>query len=257
MTRVVLCGGDGLVHRAVQFLACQPVEVAIVPTGTGNDFARAFGIGGAAATTLAASAPGSAHVSSADLMAIEPAGAPAAGDTANAGAAAITYAASVVTAGYSGRVNETANRLRCPRGSAKYTIAALLEIGRLRSRPMRLTVEAPTGERTVIEGPTTLVAVANTAFFGGGMKICPDAEPSDGLVDVMSVGALGRVELVRWLPKVFRGSHVRHRAVTSTRGASVTVETDESLWADGEPVGLGGGAVTVRLAPGALRLLTP
>lgn len=239
--RLVLCGGDGLVHRAAQHLAGSSVEVGVVPVGSGNDFVRAFGIGGDAAVALATAAPGVARRRDVDLLVAE--GAPP------------TYAATVLTAGYSGRVNAAANRMRFPPGSAKYTVAAIREIGRLGARFVKLTLGAPDGSVEVIEEPLTLIAIGNTGWFGGGMEICPEADPSDGLLDVVTVGPLSRLEFARWLPSVFKGGHCDHSQVTTQRAAEVTIETTESLWADGEP--FPAAPVTVRAAAGALRLLVP
>jgi diacylglycerol kinase (ATP) len=245
MTRLVLCGGDGLVHRAVQLVAGTPVEVAVVPAGTGNDLARALGIGSSTiGVDVAVAAPGTSSVRPIDLIA------------AHRPDGSVGYATTVLTAGYSGRVALTANAMRFPPGSAKYTVAALREIGRLRPRRMRLTVESADGGQEVIDVPITLVAIGNTSDFGGGMRICPDADPADGLLELVTVGALRRCDLVRWLPKVFRGRHLAHPAVTATTVATVGIETDESLWADGEPIA-DRGPLTVRVAKGALRVVMP
>jgi diacylglycerol kinase family enzyme len=239
--RLVLCGGDGLVHRAVQHVAGSGVEVAVVPVGSGNDFVRAFGIDGEAAVALASARSGTPRVRDVDLLVAD--GTPP------------SYAATVLTAGYSGRVNATANRMRFPPGSAKYSVAAVREIGRLGARFVKLTLRQPDGSVEVIEEPMTLIAIGNTAWFGGGMAICPDADPGDGLLDVVTVGPLSRLEFARWLPSVFKGGHCDHPQVTTERAAEVTIETNESLWADGEP--FTAAPVTVRAAPAALRLLVP
>lgn len=236
LVRVVLCGGDGLVHRAIQLVAGTEVEVAIVPVGTGNDFVRAFQV--ADPIAAAAAPPGSASVRGVDLLRV--------GDA---------YAASVLTGGYSGRVNATANAMRFPPGSQKYTVAAVREIARLRPRDVRLVITTPDGPTREIDEPMTLFAIGNTAWFGGGMKVCPEADPADGIVEVVTVGRLGRLDFVRWLPKVFRGTHVAHRAVTAVAATAVTIETGESLWADGEPVAPAGRTTTVSVAAGALRLV--
>lgn len=241
--RLVLCGGDGLVHRAVQHVAGTGVEVAIVPVGSGNDFARAFGLTAANAADVATMPPGAGSVQPVDLIAA----------TAEDGAR--RHAASVLTWGYSGRVNETANRMRFPPGSAKYTVAALAEIGRLSPRFSKITVQIPDGPIEEIEEPLTLVAVGNTAWFGGGMEICAGADPTDGLLQVTIVGPLSRSEFVRWLPRSFKGTHGDHPAVTMIAASEVTVDTRESLWADGES--FGAAPLTVRAAPGALRLRVP
>jgi diacylglycerol kinase (ATP) len=300
--RVVLCGGDGLVHRAIQVLAGSGVEVAIVPVGTGNDFARAFGIEGAhrgrEAVALAAALPGG-PAAAVDLLRATPFRTTDA-DTADAGS---RVAASVVTAGFSGRVTATANAMRFPPGGSRYTVAALREIGRLRPRPFRLTLTNPAtdadgrnpatdsdacdrnslpdvgdrhrapapgthndpssgdpsngGHTTTIDGEMTMFACANTAWFGGGMQICPDADPFDGLLDVVWVGPVTRLTFVRWLPKVFRGTHLAHPAANAYRAAAVTVETSEALWADGEPFIPANTPTRIDIARAALRLVTP
>ena len=234
--RLVVCGGDGLLHQCLPHVADTAVAVAMVPVGSGNDFARAFGIDHHNAVAVATVAPDHDDVAQIDLL--------RAGDR---------YAASVVTGGYSGRVTATANDLRFPPGSQKYTVAALREIGRLGTVPVTLRLEDEAG--TVLDGDVTMFAIGNTAWFGGGMQICPDAEPTDGLLDVITLGSIGRLAFARWLPTVFRGTHTRHDAVRAGRAAAVTVETGEPLWADGEP--FGEAPVRLVVAPGALRLLVP
>lgn len=251
VARVVLCGGDGLIHRALPHLASTGVDVALVPVGSGNDFARAFGIGAEEAVRLA-TAPANARASSGgvDLIEIE--------DDA---AEPVELAASVLTAGYTGRVNATANNMRFPPGSAKYTVAALREIGRLKPIDVRLALSDEFGNaQQVIEGPLTMFAIGNTSYFGGGMNICPSADATDGLLDVVTVGPIGRFEFARWLPRVFKGEHLNHPAVTVGRAARVRIESSEPLWADGESLAAGAGVQrchTVSARAGALQLLRP
>jgi diacylglycerol kinase (ATP) len=237
-TRLVVAGGDGLVHLAVQELAGSDVVVGVVPLGTGNDFTRALGIRGddvGAAVEAALGEP-----SALDLARTEHG-----------------WVASVATLGFSATVNARANRLAWPRGARRYTLATLLEIRGFRARPLVLDVD---GRRHDVDA--ALVAVANTAFFGGGMEICPTADPTDGRLDVIVIGGVGRLELLRMLPTVYRAAHVRHPAVTRLRGTVVRIERADAppgedaepdwLWGDGEPVGPL--PVTVEAVPGALRL---
>jgi diacylglycerol kinase (ATP) len=237
--RLVVCGGDGLVHQCLPHLAGAGLELGLVPVGTGNDFARAFGIDDDNAVAVATAAADRSTVVEVDHV--------RAGDR---------YAASVVTGGYSGRVTDTANGLRFPPGSSKYTVAALLELGRLDAVPVRLTLGGMGGgEAEVIEDDLTMFAIGNTSWFGGGMEICPDADPCDGLLDVVAIGAIGRLSFARWLPRVFRGRHTGHRAVRLGRASSITIATAEPLWADGEP--FADAPVTLIVERGALRLLVP
>ena len=264
VVRVVLCGGDGLIHRALPYLVHTDVEVAVVPVGSGNDFARAFGISAEASIRLAtapadATAPktgvtdltkGVRHLSSGvDVISL---------DDSDHGWGVL--AASVLTAGYTGRVNATANRMRFPPGSAKYTVAALREIGRLEPVEARLVLMNEAGDdQHVIDGPLTMFAIGNTGYFGGGMHICPSADATDGQLDVVALGPVGKVEFARWLPRVFKGTHLGHPAISTGRAAQVRIESSEPLWADGEALeaNSSGQHHTVVARAAALRLLRP
>jgi len=248
--RVVLCGGDGLIHRALPHLVETEVEVAVVPVGSGNDVARAFGIDANEAVRLA-TAPAGANMSTTGIDVIAVTG---------TNGSSVALAASVLTAGYTGRVNATANRLRFPPGSAKYTMAALSEIGRLAPVEVRLVLTDAIGnEQQVFAGPLTMFAIGNSGYFGGGMHICPDADATDGLLDVVALGPIGKVEFMRWLPSVFKGKHLDHDAITTGRAAAIRIESSEPLWADGEALDADPAehqhSVTAR--PRALRLLRP
>jgi diacylglycerol kinase (ATP) len=221
MTRLVVAGGDGTVHVAVGALAARgaDVTIGIVPVGTGNDIARGFGL------------PLN-DLDAAVSAALAPAGRV---DLIDTGHAPIV---SVATLGFSVDVNERANRLRWPKGSSRYNIATLLELPGLATRPIRLTVDGVAHHINV-----TLLAIGNTTAFGGGMLICPAADPTDGLLDVTVIGPIARLELLRVFPSVFKGTHLDHHAVSTYRGATISVEhVDPNLrpecwiWGDGEPV---------------------
>ena len=231
--RVVLAGGDGLVGRAVAALATTSTALAVLPVGSGNDFARAFGLKAGDLTGAARVALG--PVRPIDVL-MGPGGA----------------AASVATAGFSVTVNERANTLRLgPLGGSRYDLATLLELPRF--QPIELTVAVDGGPPT--HHRSMLVAVANTRFFGGGMDICPAASPDDGLLDVTVVEAVSRLELLRTFRRVFKGTHLTHPAVRTYRGTTITRERGDgplSVWADGEP--FGDGPITLRAEHHALRL---
>jgi len=236
MERLVVAGGDGLIHHVLPALAATDVVLGIVPVGTGNDFARALGLPNRLRPAVAAALGPARPV---DLVATDDG----------------RWAATVVTGGFSGQVNARANNLRFPPGQQRYTVATLAELRRLRPVTLTLTIPADDGEGTapdLVERHTsTLFAVANTRYFGGGMAICPGARPDDGLLDVTIVGPTTPFQLARMLPTVFPGRHIRHPAVTTRRARWVQVETDTNLWADGEPFGLGG---RLEAAAGALRV---
>jgi diacylglycerol kinase (ATP) len=228
--RIIVVGGDGMTHLALQAVAGSDTVLGVVPVGTGNDFARAFEVGDAGDVRTAAA------------RALGP---PRPIDAIHTDRG---WVASVATAGFSGDVIARAGRLPWPRGPRRYTAATVLEIARLASRELRLVVDGQGHDLDL-----ALLAVANTAWFGGGMQICPAARPDDGLLDVTTVGRVGRIELLTYLPRVFSGAHLDHPKTTTYRGRTVRVECDGlDMWGDGES--LGTGSITFTAVPGAVNL---
>ena len=229
--RLVVVGGDGLVHIAVQALAGTQTVLGLVPQGTGNDFARALGLLGADLPATIESALG------------EPVAVDALRTTHG-------WGATVATLGFAGDVNARANAMRFPRGATRYSLATLLQLPRLR----RLQITATLDDETC-RLDTTMLSIGNTAFFGGGMKTCPGAQPFDGEMEIVVVGAISRRTFLRVFPKVFGGSHVDHPAVSVMRGRSLRLESpDEAIdvWVDGEL--LGPLPVDIEVVAGALQV---
>jgi diacylglycerol kinase (ATP) len=101
--------------------------------------------------------------------------------------------------------------------------------------------------------PVTLVAVGNTSWYGGGMKVCPGADPADGLFDVTVVGAISRLELIRTKPLLTAGTHVEHRAVHTFRAGRVELSSPGvTTYADGERIAPL--PAIAECVPGALRV---
>ncbi|MFF0774209.1 diacylglycerol kinase [Nonomuraea wenchangensis] len=236
---LVAFGGDGLVHLAVQAVAGTDVPLGIIPAGTGNDIAAALGV--PCKDPLAA-----ARVVLRMKSRLVDAARVRAGRTEE-------LFAGVLCCGFDSRVNERANRLTWPAGPARYVVAMVEELRSFRPVPFRLVLD----DDEVIEREAMLVAVANTPSYGGGMRVCPDALPDDGLLDVVMVGALPKGEFLRVFPSVYRGTHSGHPAVTVRRARTVRLEAaDEAglvAYADGERVGPV--PVECEVRPGALRVL--
>ena len=225
--RVIVVGGDGIVHLAVNVLATSGVVLGIVPVGTGNDGARSLGLPLNTTAAIAAALGPAVDVD---------------GLRTSHG-----WALTVATAGFGVEVNKRANRLRWPRGAARYKRATLEALPGLQPLPLVLTVDGVSHEISV-----TLIAVGNGAYFGGNMLICPAASPMDGQLDVTVVGPLGRLELLRFFPTVYDGSHLLHPKVHTYRGRVITLDGVAELWADGEP--LGPLPAMLEAVPGALRI---
>ncbi|GII61214.1 diacylglycerol kinase [Sphaerisporangium krabiense] len=230
---LVAFGGDGLVHLAVQAVAGTGVPLGVIPAGTGNDIAAAFGIPRdlrAAADVVAAGA-----VRVADLARTD------GGE----------WFAGVMACGFDSKVNERANRMTGPPGAARYLLAMLRELRAFAPIPFTVTLDGETSA-----GEATLVAVANTGSYGAGMRVCPQAEPDDGLLDVLTVGPMPAAAFLRVFPRVYRGTHLGHPAITARRARRVTIDAPGVIaYADGER--LGPLPLTCEIVPGALRLLAP
>ncbi len=226
--RVIAVGGDGTLHLALQGVVGTGAVLGLVPAGTGNDYARAFGLFGLSVEEATERALGPARP--VDVIRTD----------------RQRWVAFSVTGGFSVDVNVRADRMRFPRGPSRYTVATLLTMPGLRHRELAVTVD---GQRS--EYRSALFAVNNTPTFGGGMAICPDADPTDGLLDVCVVGPASRTTMLRLLPSVFEGGHVGHRHVHMLRGRTVTIEGEPmDLVGDGETIGTT--PITLAAVPGAV-----
>ncbi|HEV2087801.1 MAG TPA: sphingosine kinase, partial [Cryptosporangiaceae bacterium] len=155
---------------------------------------------------------------------------------------------SVLASGFDSAVSERANLMRWPRGPRRYDVAIVRELLRLAPKAFELELD---GDRWA--GPATAVSVGNTSTYGGGMRVCPTADHTDGLFDVTVVGPISRTELVRFKPRLYAGTHVDHPGVHTHRAATVTLRAaGVAAYADGEP--LGALPLTVDCVPGALRV---
>lgn len=242
---LVVVGGDGSVNEVANGLAGlgrQP-EVAVVPRGTGWDFSRTFGIPRNIDDAVQVALEG-------DLRTIDLG---RASYRAWDGSDATSSFANVASAGMSGaiakRANETTKALG---GKASYLWATFAVFSGWEATEIEVTVD---GERRA--GPMFDVVVANGRFFGGGLEVCPEAEPDDGLFDVLTIGDVTKRDLVQTMPKMYRGAHLPHPKAELLRGASVTVTTETPLpiELDGEQPGTT--PVTFEVAAGAFSLRVP
>ncbi|MFD9440352.1 diacylglycerol kinase [Streptomyces sp. NPDC060006] len=235
---LVAVGGDGMANLALQAVAGTSTPLGLVAVGTGNDFARALGLpvrDPAAAGRVVAEALKEARLRDIDL-----------------GRVAGTWFGTVLASGFDSRVNDRGNRMRWPTGRFRYDLAMLAELAALRPFPYRVTLDD--GEVRDVEA--TLVAVGNGPSYGGGMRICPGADLTDGLFDVTVVGACSRTTLLRVFPRVYKGTHVGHPEVTVHRAARVELAAEGITgYADGEP--LGPLPLTAECVPGAVRVAGP
>jgi diacylglycerol kinase (ATP) len=240
---VVVVGGDGTVHEAVNGLVGSSAELGVIPRGTGTDFVRTFGIPTKLDEALGVLAGG--RTRTIDLGRAE--------YRAWDGSDGSAYFANVASAGMSGAVAQRANETtKALGGRVSFLWATLAVFARWRNSEVTVEVDAERRQARMLD-----VVVANCQFLGGGMRMCPDAVPDDGLFDVLLIGDITKRDLALTLPKVYRGTHLPHPKAEALRGRAVAVEAPVPL-----PVELDGeqpGTTPVRLeiVPGALRLRVP
>lgn len=237
---LVVAGGDGMTHIGVNACGGTPVPLGIIPTGTGNDNAVAHGL--PHHPVAAARAAGRALVHG-EYRTV---------DLARVCCADFSehWYLSVLSLGFDAVVNERANRLRWPKGRARYNLAVARELPLFRPPLYKVWID---DEQVHLRA--MLVSVANGPQFGGGMLLAPDARTDDGLLDVVILKPVPLPEFVQVFPRVFKGTHVSHPRIAIRTAKSVRVEVDRSIhaYADGER--LGPAPVDVGVVPGALRLL--
>lgn len=240
----VAVGGDGTVNEVANGLVgTEGVELAVLHRGTGVDFGRTYGIPRRLDRAVAVARDGRARAIDVGRVSYR----------AWSGGEGVSHFANIASAGMTGAIAQRANTTsKALGGRASYLAATVAVFARWRNCEVRVEVG---GERRA--GHMHDVVVANGAYFGGGMKICPDARPDDGLFDVLLLGDLSKVDLARNVPKLYRGTHLPHPKAELLRGAVVSVEADELL-----PVELDGeqpGTTPARfeVVPGALRLRVP
>jgi len=219
---LLVMGGDGMVSLGLDTVAGTPVRLGVIPVGTGNDFVRGMGLPSTSDAAVAAIVAGLER--QVDLMYIE---------GKLIGGAARRWAGSVLSTGYDALVNRRTNRRKVNVGALGYGVDALIELAKFQPVNYRLTIDGVRRDEVAM-----MVAVGNAGFFGGGMHICPDADVTDGLLDLTIVHPVGRGTLLRLLPKMYDGSFRKDPSVEMLRARQVTVDGDHLFgMADGEELG--------------------
>ncbi len=237
---VVACGGDGTVHEVANALAHAGSEacmMGLAPAGRCNDFARALGVGKTCEQIVEVLANGSPRA--VDL-----------------GLVGERYFCTVAAMGFDAAVSRYVNEMRMPlQGPAAYVYGTLQVLMRYRTPILNLS-----GDFGEYQGPVFMAASANTPWYGGAMKIAPDASAFDGQVDLCLVTDVTRRRVPGMLYRVIRGTHTglpevrmmrTRRLVARAAGAGTATE----IWADGEAIG--DLPAVIESAPGAIRVVLP
>ena len=232
--RLGVMGGDGTISEVVNATAGSLAELAIFSVGTGNDIARSLGL---PYNDLEASlgVARNGQVKEIDV-----------------GAAGDRYFVSVLGVGFAAQVAAESNRLKWLKGHLSFAVAIYKALWKMEPIPLEIELD----DRSLSVNCTS-VLVLNTPFTGGGLRLAPDANMSDGLFDIVVIDAIGKLNLMKSLPRVYSGSHLDHPNFSLFRSSSVRIrsEVPTGKMFDGDVCGET--PVEARVLPRALKVVHP
>jgi diacylglycerol kinase (ATP) len=224
LSAALIFGGDGTVHRHLPQLHQYKIPTLVVPTGSGNDFAKALGIRSVDIALRAwrqFCAEGK-NVREIDLGVIRAGGQEA-------------LFCCVAGVGMDAEANARANRMPpWLKSRGGYVLAALQSLIAFKPAEMSIMTEGREIRRSAF-----FIAVGNALSYGGGMKVTPQATLDDGLLDVCLVSKMNKLKLLCWVPTIFFGQHLRLKQVEYLQATEVTIDADRKLdlYADGDYAG--------------------
>ena len=242
---VVAVGGDGTVNEVVNGLMSPGSEKAnatlgVVITGRGSDLARTIGIPADYAEACARLTGD--RTMTVDLGLVE---------LYTEGKKGERYFVNVGGGGFDGEVAVRANRAPdFMGGTIPYLSSLVTTLITYRNKAIELILDEGEPMQMVVNS----VIVANCQYFGGGMRVAPDADPSDGLFDVIVIGDVDKIEFLMTVPKVYDGTHITHPQVDTYRAKRVEVRSQEPLLLQVEGEVCGQTPLTFSIVPSALQI---
>ncbi|MGB3832782.1 MAG: diacylglycerol kinase family protein [Mesorhizobium sp.] len=249
---VIAAGGDGTASEVADGLlqaadeGCGTAELALIPCGTGIDFARGLGLPHNLDALVARIAEAKGRKIDAGRISY----------VDDHGALASRHFINIASLGLSGATDRAVNAdRRKGRVSAKalFYWRTVAEFVRYRFQHVRIAID----DGEPVEARMALVAVANGKFFGGGMMVAPDAALDDGQFEIVILRAANKLGLIRDIRLVYGGQHRNHPAITILRGRKVTVEPmsdDDAALVDIDGESPGRIPAMFEMRPGALTL---
>jgi len=238
----LIFGGDGTIHRHLSHLHQQKIPMLVVPTGSGNDFAKALQISN---VDIALQAWKQFCIDGKNVREIDLGVIRARGEE-------ILFCC-VAGVGMDAEANACANRMPAwLKGQGGYVLAALQSL--IAFKPAEMSITAAGRE---IRGPTFFIAAGNAQSYGGGMKVTPHAALDDGLLDICVVSKMNKLKLLCWVPTIFFGAHLRLKQVEYFQAKQIRIEAERQLdlYADGEFAGRT--PVEIGIIPRGLRVIVP
>lgn len=231
---LAVCGGDGTLNEVINGLQFESACLAVVPTGTGNDFCRSAGIPGNPFQAIRLLQKGT--VKKVDL-----------------GKANGRYFANMIGAGFDAEVARTTNEdFTWLKGTPAY-VASLFKV-LVNYRNVEMMVQMG---NMVCRGKMLLVAVGNGQYLGAGMRIVPQARIDDGFFHLCLIGDVTKGEILTTFPKIFSGRHAGHPKVSILSAGKVRISSARPvvIQADGEIIGCT--PIAIEIEPACLSILVP
>ncbi len=241
---LVAVGGDGTVNEVANGIlnssGSDNTILGIIGTGTGSDFMRSAGIPRDYANACSLLTGTRRLLIDVGVV-----------DYKNKGQSLQRFFVNAAGAGFDAAIVAATERIpKYLGGTIPYLTGLLGSLFSYRNKPAVLSVGSNVETTRICS-----VAVANGGYYGGGMHIAPQAELDDSLLDVVIIGDVGKFELLKALPMVYKGTHITHPKVRMERATRIAIESSERILvhADGEL--LGEGPASFWLMPAALNIV--
>lgn len=241
---IVSLGGDGTTNEVLNGLVVdgripEDVVLSIIPGGTGSDFVRVVGIPRdpvqACQVTLGH------NTRRIDLGEIR---------CQKDGQAITRYFVNVAGLGFDSEVCERVNRMnKRISGTLPYLTSLVLTLFAYHNKDVELTYDGQS-----LSGRFNSVIVCNGQYFGGGMRIGPQALLDDGIFDLVLLGEMSKLEFLANVPRVYSGTHLTHPKITSLQGKDIRVKAKQRMFIQAEGELVGEAPATFRILPGALNV---
>jgi YegS/Rv2252/BmrU family lipid kinase len=236
--RFLAVGGDGTAHEIINGIfshesRTERLELGFLPLGTGNSFLRDFSSNGAEASLEALLAGRRRRV---DLLQLRH-------------ETGVIYSFNLLSVGFTADVAAITNRIFKPFGHLGYLLGVFVRVVQLKRRPFKLRCDddASWDERRCL-----FLTFNNSKYTGGTMLIAPNADPSDGFIEFVRWGPMGRLGLLRMLPRLYDGTHTKHPLceVRRVKHVEFALDAPVDVMIDGEVVTVA--AKTLEILPGAM-----
>ncbi len=240
---LVAVGGDGTVNEVANGVLSSNdlsrAAIGIISTGTGGDFVRSAGI--PRDYIKACSSLTSARRQLVDVGVVE---------YQRDGQTLKRFFINSAGVGFDAAVAEVSNRLpKFLGGTIPYILGLLRSLAGYKNKSVVMRVDNRAEAKRILS-----VVVANGCYFGGGMRVAPQADIYDGLLDVIAVGDMGKIELLRAFPTIYKGTHIYHPKVRMEKATRIKIESSEKFLVHADGEFLGEGPVSFGLLPSALSI---